>query len=92
MAKSLGDVLQELLHQYGLAQRVKEFEAMNLWPEVVGEQVAKVSAARDVRDGCLYVEVTNSVWRNELYYMKPEIIAKINRKIGQNLIHDILLV
>jgi len=92
MVKSLGEVLQELLHQYGLVQRVKEFEAMNLWPEVVGEQVAKVSAARDVRDGCLYVEVTNSVWRNELYYMKPELIAKINRKIGQNLIHDILLV
>ncbi|MDZ7266209.1 MAG: DUF721 domain-containing protein [candidate division KSB1 bacterium] len=92
MAKALGDVLQELLHQYGLVQRVKEYQAVNLWPEVVGEQVAKVASVREVRDGCLYVEVTNSVWRNELYYMKPEIIARINRRIGQNLIHDILLV
>lgn len=81
-----------MLHQYGIAQRVKEFEAVNLWPEIVGEQIAKVTSAKDVQDGRLYVEVANSTWRNELYYMKPDIIAKINKKIGQNLIHDIQLV
>ncbi|KAA0230701.1 DUF721 domain-containing protein [bacterium] len=92
MAKALGQALQELLHQYGIAQRVKEFEAVNLWPEIVGEQVAKVATAKDVQDGRLYVEVANSIWRNELYYMKPDIIVKINKKLGQNLIHDIQLV
>ncbi|MDL1878766.1 DUF721 domain-containing protein, partial [Cytophagia bacterium CHB2] len=53
---------------------------------------AKVATAKDVQDGRLYVEVANSIWRNELYYMKPDIIVKINKKLGQNLIHDIQLV
>ncbi len=92
MAKALGEALRELLHQYGIAQRVKEFEAVNLWPEIVGEQIAKVATAKDVQDGRLYVEVANSTWRNELYYMKPDIIVKLNKKLGQNLIHDIQLV
>ncbi len=89
--RTVGDVLAELLHQYGLAERVKEFDAVNCWAEVAGEQIASHTQARDVRDGALIVEVENSAWRNELYYLKAELIEKINKKIGKNLIHDITL-
>jgi predicted nucleic acid-binding Zn ribbon protein len=91
-ARTLGEVLQELLQQYGLADRVKELNAVNGWAEVVGEQIASRAHAKDVRDGCLIVEVSSSAWRNELYYLKPEMIEKINKHIGKKVIHDILFV
>jgi predicted nucleic acid-binding Zn ribbon protein len=90
--RSVGEVLGELLQQYGLTDRLKEFDAVNCWAEVAGEQIANHTKARDVRDGALVVEVSSSAWRNELYYLKPDIIEKINKKIGKKIIHDIMLV
>ncbi len=92
MAQALGKILHQLLERYGLAQRAKEIEALNLWPEVVGEKIAKVTEARDVRDGRLFVKVENSVWRNELYYLKQEFINQLNRRLGQNILNDIMFV
>jgi len=45
-----------------------------------------------VRDGALIVEVENSAWRNELYYLKAELIEQINKKIGKKVIHDIMMI
>lgn len=97
MARALGNVLNDLLQQYGLTQRLKEFQAVEYWPEIVGESIAKRTLAREVRDGRLYVEVSSldnasSAWRNELYFLKAEIISKLNKRIGQNIIHDIMFV
>ena len=91
MAESLGNLLNQLFQRNGMAQQIQEYEAVNLWEQVVGEKIAKVTKAKDVRDGKLFVEVLNSIWRNELYYMKPSIIEKINKHIGKKIIHDIHL-
>jgi predicted nucleic acid-binding Zn ribbon protein len=90
--RSLGDILSELLQQYGIGDRVKEFDAVNCWAEVVGERVARHTCAKDVRDGALIVEVSSSAWRNELYYLKPDILVQINKRLGKKIIHDILFV
>ena len=92
MAQSLGKILNQLLDRYGLAERAKEIEALNLWPEVVGEKIAKVTEARELREGRVFVKVANSVWRNELYYLKPEIIKELNLRIGKSIVHDIVFV
>ncbi|MCG3118400.1 MAG: hypothetical protein ALAOOOJD_00589 [bacterium] len=90
--RSVGDVLGELLQQYGLAERLREFDAVNCWAEIAGEQIASHTKARDVRDGALVVEVTSSAWRNQLFYLKAELIEQINKKIGKKVIHDIMLI
>jgi predicted nucleic acid-binding Zn ribbon protein len=92
MAQALGKILNQVLERYGLAQRAKEIEALNLWPEVVGEKIAKVTEAKDVREGRLFVKVENSVWRNELYYLKQDFINALNRRLGQVIVNDIVFV
>lgn len=92
MPQILGKILERLLDRHGLSARVKEIEALNLWPEVVGERIASISEAKDVREGRLFVKVENSVWRNELYYFKQEFINKLNLRLGQNIVNDILFV
>lgn len=97
MARTIGNLLNDILQQYGLTQRLKEFQAVEAWPEVVGAAIAKITQAREVRDGRLYVEIVSierasSAWRNELYFMKADIIHKLNRKVGQNIVHDIMFV
>ncbi|MDZ7291026.1 MAG: DUF721 domain-containing protein [candidate division KSB1 bacterium] len=90
--RALGDLLDDLLQKYGIGERVKEFEAVSKWAEIVGEPIARHTCAKDVRDGKLIVEVSGSVWRNELFYMKAALIEQINARIGKKIIHDILFV
>jgi len=90
--RAVGEVLEELLQQFGLTDRLKEFDAVNCWAEVAGEQIASHTKAKDVRDGALIVEVSSSAWRNQLFYLKAELIEQINKKIGKKVIHDIMLV
>jgi predicted nucleic acid-binding Zn ribbon protein len=92
MARALGDVLKEVVGSLGIQPQIKKYEIVNLWSEVAGQQVAKVTRAREVRDGRLFVEVESSAWRNELFYLKQELIQKLNRRVGQQVIHDILFV
>ncbi len=90
--RALGDVLKELVGSLGIQAQLKRHEAVNLWAQVVGEKIAKVTKAREVRDGRLFVEVESSAWRNELFYMKHEFVKKLNATVGEQVIHDIIFV
>ncbi len=87
--ESLAEALLKALGQFGMAKTVKENQLVAQWPEIVGEQIAKVSQAEKIEAGILNVKVINSVWRNELYYHKKELIKKLNKKAGEKLIKDI---
>ncbi|NOZ60098.1 MAG: DUF721 domain-containing protein [Calditrichaeota bacterium] len=87
--ETIGEALIKLLSQLGLQKEVQQNQLLAEWPEIVGEQIAKVSSAARMEDGILFVKVNHSVWRNELYYRKAELIQRLNRKAGHNLVKDI---
>lgn len=91
-ARSLGEVLGELVGTLGIHAQLQRHEVVNLWPQVAGEKVSKVTRAREVRDGKLFVEVESSAWRNELFYLKYELVKKINSRVGAQVVHDIVFV
>ncbi len=90
--RALGEILTQLVGSLGIHTNLKRHEVLILWEEVVGEKIAKVTRAREVRDGRLFVEVESSAWRNELFYMKGEIVQHLNNRAGEQVIHDIIFV
>lgn len=88
---SLGQALKKLLSDLGIEDNVTNYQVINLWPEVVGKKIAKVSAAEKIENKILFVKVTNDSWRNELTYHKKKIVEKLNNKIGKRIIEDIRL-
>jgi len=88
--KPLADILSTALKQLGLGTKIKQYELLNLWDQIVGEQIAKVTTAESIRDGKLFINVKHSAWRNELQYLKQELIQKINEKMNQEIIKDII--
>lgn len=90
--RPLSEVLSELVSSLGIKRNLKRYEVLTLWPEVAGKRVAMVTRAREIRDGRLFVEVESSAWRNELFYLKGEIIRQLNDRAGEDLIHDIVFV
>ncbi len=87
--RPLSNALSLLLKNLGIETKIKQYEALNIWSKIVGEKVAAATTVEKVREGILYVRVKNSAWRNELVYMKQEILTKIDKAVGSNVIRDI---
>jgi predicted nucleic acid-binding Zn ribbon protein len=89
-AKTIGELIPALLRKLGLERGVKEHEILGRWAEIVGPKIAEVSSAERIRDGKLWVAVNHPAWRNELNFMKAELIEKINRELGEAIVKDII--
>jgi len=90
--ESIGESLTKLLKRVGIDQKVCEYDVIYHWPEIVGEQVASVTKALRIVDGVLYVKVKNSTWRNELTFLKSEILTKIAEQNERASVFDIRLI
>ena len=88
-AKSLGEVLQELLKGYGLETKISRYRVIQLWPEIVGENINNVSKPERVVDSTLYVKVKSTTWRTELSFQKHDILKRIEEVVGKGVITDI---
>jgi len=88
--ESVGSVLQSLLRELGLEQRVKVGQFFSLWEEIVGEQIARHARPVEYMRGVIWVSVDSSAWLAELsQYMKPELLKKLRRRSGSITIKDV---
>lgn len=71
----IAEAIEKFLANSGLGPRLAQAEAVTLWPEMVGAQIAAVTQARGVGpDGTLLVAVRTSAWMNELSLREPDIL------------------
>ena len=87
---SLGDALERLLRSLDMQEKLEEHQAVERWPEVVGERIAEHARAVFFDSGKLIVEVDSAAWRQELFYMKQEMLARLDRSFGKTLVQDII--
>ena len=88
--KRIGDLIPALLEKLGLSQGIHDRLVLERWPEIVGPKIAEVTVAERIRDGKLWVSVGHPAWRNELTFMKRELIDKINLAMGEKVVRDII--
>jgi predicted nucleic acid-binding Zn ribbon protein len=75
----LADALTSYFKQAGLTKRVQQAGIIESWAELVGPQIAAVTAPESVTpDGILRVRVATAPWANELSLMAPKILARLN--------------
>jgi len=76
----VGDILPRVLSLMGLDAKLAEAKFMRDWEAVVGAVVAARSRPRDIRDGILYIGVESSVWMQELWFHRDEILDRITKE------------
>ena len=75
----LAEALTSYFKQAGLTKRVQQAGIIEEWAELVGPQIAAVTAPESVTpDGVLRVRVATAAWANELSLMAPKILARLN--------------
>jgi predicted nucleic acid-binding Zn ribbon protein len=87
---TIGSAIARVLEHFGLSQKVRQYTVVDCWAQVVGDQIAKVTVAEKIADGRLFVKVANPVWRNELVFLKKDLITKLNHAMAQDVVNDIV--
>lgn len=83
------NVINLLMENYNLTDKVKENHSINIWPKIVGSKVSQVTKPVRIKQGILYIKVKNDIWRNEIVYQKKIIKDKMNNELGEKVIRDI---
>ncbi len=82
-------IMETILKTQHLDEGILNVRSVNLWNELLGQNVKNSTTNVFVKDHVLVVTLRSSIVRNELSYLKDNIIDKINENLGQPFIRDI---
>jgi hypothetical protein len=87
----IGDLLGEFVRVNRFDIKLLEVDAVIYWRELMKPVFTRYCGDVSVRNGTLYVEITSSVVKAELYMMRETLRQKINDHLGYEMIQKIVL-
>jgi hypothetical protein len=87
--QSLRLILEKTLKNLEIDVPLKTYSILGAWDEIVGESVAEHSHPRSIRNRILFIDVTHPTWMQQLQFLKPTLLEKVNAFLGEPLIQDI---
>jgi predicted nucleic acid-binding Zn ribbon protein len=81
--EKVGGLIGGFLERLGLAERLSLQSAVILWPEIAGPRIAEESEAVKIDGDTLIIKVYKAAWRQQLTFLKAELLAKLESKIGK---------
>lgn len=88
----LGEVLRAALSRLPAGTELTSFPIWTEWPDVVGATIARHARPRRLRRGVLVIEVDGAEWMQELHYLKHDLRARLNDRLGRAAVRDVFLV
>ena len=85
----ISSVLSRSVKRSGYGRKISEAVIFLDYPELVGENIARVTEPLYFRSGTMFIGVESPVWSHHLHFLKPEIIKKLNSRFEQKLVKDI---
>lgn len=89
--QKLGDIVKKLMKNPKISHRLEKLNVLDVWQDIIGVQLCKYITDQKIHKDILYVKIKSPVVRNELSYKKSDFIKQINKRIGKNIINDIVL-
>ena len=88
---SLGEAITHLIDAGGMREKMDELDITSWWDEVVGGMIARHTQRIALRRGKLTVFVDSAPLRQELSYMKETLQQALNRRVGREVVKEIVL-
>jgi predicted nucleic acid-binding Zn ribbon protein len=82
-------VLRKTLRKMDLDTKLEGYRIWSLWPDIVGDQVARKTQPERLRNRILFVRVSSSTWMQQLQTMKPMLLERIHKRLKGGVIKDI---
>ncbi len=88
---TLGDAIKAFYHDNHRDSALDEQTILNSWNDVVGDFIAAHTLSTSVKNGIFYVKVDADSLRNELLYAKSMLLKKLNSKVENEILKDIVI-
>jgi len=85
----LKDIISGLLKDTDLPFNPADAGIWAVWEDAVGKGIADHTHPVWIKNGCLRVNVSDSIWLQELEYVKETVIEKLNGKLGRTAVQKI---
>jgi predicted nucleic acid-binding Zn ribbon protein len=89
--KTTRSVLEGILNNLGIANKIEQHRIWAVWQEAVGVQIAQHAVPARIRNNVLEVKVAHPVWMQQLQLLKPRLLVQINSHLGDTPITDLYL-
>ena len=90
--QTLNEVLKDFfLENPFIAEKIGETRLINAWEIVLGKATARYTERLYIKNKTLYVSLSSAVLRNELSFCRSDLINKLNKEAGMEVIDNIVL-
>jgi predicted nucleic acid-binding Zn ribbon protein len=87
--QSIHSILEKTLKDLEIDVSLKGYSIWGAWKEIVGNSVARQTQPRAIRNRILFIDVSHSTWIQQLQFLKPKLLEKLNDFLGESPIQDI---
>jgi len=88
----LADALRAALARLPASTGLVHYPIWAEWTATVGPTIAAHARPAQLRRGILVVTVDGPEWMQELQYVKRDLCAKLNTRLGSSVVRDVYLV
>lgn len=88
---SIGQLLDEYFRNRHLGPAMMEGRAVEVWAQVVGEYVARVTEDVYIRNGVLYVSFSSAAVRAEIFMRRRLLIDQINARLHGRVVRNLVV-
>lgn len=87
--RKVGEALPRTLKSLGISRRTREAQALWLWPQVVGSDLARETRALKLTGGTLWVTASSTPLAHQLHLERGGLIERLNLMIGAPAVREI---
>ena len=88
----IGDILKERIGALGWECRLREEEVLTSWDAAVGPQIAAHARPSHITDHRLTIVTESPVWTQQLSLLKPDLLRRIARNFGPDVVTELYFV
>lgn len=88
---TIAEAITDYIKEMNLGEKLNEASVINSWEEIVGKAISSRTSRVCIKDHVLYVYLKSSVVRNELFMLREALKERINGKMGEEVIREIVL-
>lgn len=85
----VGHIIQDVLRSQRKHGDAKMIRVWDVWPSAVGEPIGSNTSPAAFKGKLLIVNVVDSAWLQQLWFLKKDILRKLNDSLGEDLVGEI---
>ena len=89
---TLGEMIKAFYHDNQRDDALDEQRILDSWKDIVGDFINAHTLKTSINNGVFYVKVDADSLRNELLYAKSMLLRKLNSKVENEILKDIVII